>query len=213
MLGPSSKDGTRESGDSVACDGRVGRPTVGTTETVVPIVETVSTVGGDERHGGSTIAAAPTVARLPPRTQPTRGNAPSRNRTEEVATTEPPSQRRKTKSTTPCCDCTRHSTCTSLGAKSRPGCACLLARRKCSGCACFRQCRNKRPMLPVKANDRQSGSTLRAYFPSSQAAETDLTGGLLTQPPDAPGTATNRTVAAPPPRATTTTTAPSPGCH
>ena len=183
MLGPSSKDGTRESGDSVACDGRVGRPTVGTTETVVPIVETVSTVGGDERHGGSTIAAAPTAARLPPRTQPTRGNGPSRNRTEEVATTEPPSQRRKTKSTTPCCDCTRHSTCTSLGAKSRPGCACLLARRKCSGCACFRQCRNKRPNIPEAANDRQLGSTLRAYFPSSQAAETDSTGGLLTQPP------------------------------
>jgi hypothetical protein len=62
MLGSSSKDGTRESGDSVACDGRVGRPTVGTTETIVPVVETVSTVGGDDRHGGSTIAAAPTVA-------------------------------------------------------------------------------------------------------------------------------------------------------
>jgi hypothetical protein len=216
MLGPSSKDGTRESGDSVVCDGRVGRPTVGTTETAVPIVKTVSTVGGAKRHSGSTIAAAPTAARLTPRTKPTRGNALSRNRTEEVATTEPPSQKRKTKSTTTCCDCTRPSTCTSLGAKSRPGCACLLARKKCFGCACFRQCQNKRTMLPEAANDRQTGSTLRAYFPSSQAAETDLTGGLLTQPPlpdgnDAPGTATDRTVAAPSPRATTTTTAPSQG--
>jgi hypothetical protein len=183
MLGPSSKDGIWESGASVTCDGRVGRPTVGTTETVVPIVETVLTVGDDERYGGSTIAAAPTVARPPPHTQPTRENAPSRNRTEEVATTEPPSKSRKTKSTTTCCDCTRHSTCTSLGAKSRPGCACLLARRNCSGCACFRQCRNKRPNLPEAANDRQLGSTLRAYFPSSQAADTGSTGGLLTQPP------------------------------
>jgi hypothetical protein len=77
-------------------------------------------------------------------------------------------------------DCTRHSTCTSLGAKGRPGCACLLARRKCSGCACFRQCRNKRPNIPETANDRHLGLTLRAYFPSSQAAETDSTGGLLT---------------------------------
>jgi hypothetical protein len=216
MLGPSSKDGTRESGDSVACAGRVGRPTVGTTETVVPIVGIVSTVGGDKRHGGSTIAAAPTVARPPPRTKPMRESAPSRNRTEEVATTAPPAQRRKTKSTTTCCDCTRHSTCTSVGAKSRPGCACLLARRKCSGCAFFRQCQNKRPNLPEAANNRHSGSTLRAYFPSSQAAETDSTGGLLTQPPlpdgnDAPGTATDRTDAAPLPRATTTTAAPSQG--
>jgi hypothetical protein len=109
-------------------------------------------------------------------------------------------------------DCTRHSTCTSLGAKGRPGCACLLARRKCSGCACFRQCRNKRPNIPETANDRHLGSTLRAFFPSSQAAETDSTGGLLTQPPipdgnPAPGTATDRTVAAPSPRALMTTAA------
>jgi hypothetical protein len=53
----------------------------------------------------------------------------------------------------------------------------------CSGCACFWQCRNKRPNIPETANDQHLGSTLRAYFPSSQTAETDLTRGLLTQPP------------------------------
>jgi hypothetical protein len=71
-------------------------------------------------------------------------------------------------------------------------------------------------MLLEASNDRQLGSTLRAYFPSSQAAATDSTGGLLTQPSlpngnDAPGTATDRTVAAPSLRATATTTAPSQG--
>ena len=186
MLGPSSKDGTQESGDSGVSDGRVSRPMVGTTETVVPVVETVSTVDDNERHGGLNVAAAPAAARPPPRTQATREIIPSRTRTKEVATTEPPRQRRKTKSTTPCCDCTRHSTCTSLGAKGRPGCACLLAKRKCSGCACFRRCRNKRSLLPKAAADRQTGSTLRAYFPS-QAADANPAGDLLTQPPDPQG--------------------------
>jgi hypothetical protein len=70
-------------------------------------------------------------------------------------------------------------------------------------------------MLPEAACDRQSGSTMQAYFPS-QAADADSSQGLLTQPPnsqdnDTPESTTDLTEAAPRPAPTLTTTGPSQG--
>ena len=44
----------------------------------------------------------------------------------------------------PCCDCSRHSTCclTKDTLRSR-ACSCKQAGRPCTSCTCFRQCRNK----------------------------------------------------------------------
>lgn len=84
-----------------------------------------------------------------------------------------------------CCDCTRHSTCTSTGAKGKPGCACRLAGRKCGHCACQRQCRNQRPALPA------SGVTIASFFnapapPPTPPATHTSPDPLL--PPTAPAT-------------------------
>ena len=68
---------------------------------------------------------------------------------EEGISTSPsrrePSRQRQRKTHRVCCDCTRHATCISMGDKgnNRPGCACRMAGRKCSSCACFARCRNK----------------------------------------------------------------------
>jgi hypothetical protein len=156
MAGPSSKDGTWPRGQRVTSDGQGRRNTAETAGTVVHIIDNNN---GADCHGRDS-AAAPNQ---PPSTNPTRGPTPRRNHTKESAATGPPKQRRKTTTTTQCCECTRHSTCTSLGAKGRPGCACLLAGRKCSGCACFWQCRNNRILLPESTLDRNP-SSLRAFF-------------------------------------------------
>jgi hypothetical protein len=111
------------------------------TETVARVVDNND---GADRYGRDDA----TARNNPPSTNPMRAKTPRRGRTKELAAAGPPTTRRKTTTTTECCKCTRHLTCTSLGAKGRPGCACLLAGRKCSRCACYRQCRNKRVLLP-----------------------------------------------------------------
>jgi hypothetical protein len=147
MAGPLSKDGNWPRGQRVTGDGQGRRNTAEMADTAVRIVHNNN---GADRHGRDS-AAAPNQ---PPSTNPTRGPTPRRNRTKELAATRPLKQWRKTTTMTQCCECTRHSTCTSLGAKGRPGCACLLAGRKCSGCTCFWQCQNKRILLPESTSDR-----------------------------------------------------------
>ena len=49
-----------------------------------------------------------------------------------------------------CCDCSRRSTCSLTRPRDRsPACACKLAHRPCTSCACSLHCRNKRPTLPT----------------------------------------------------------------
>ena len=45
-----------------------------------------------------------------------------------------------------CCNCTRHSTCLTLGLSAR-ACYCRNARFQCMDCVCWRQCKNRGAFL------------------------------------------------------------------
>ena len=72
---------------------------------------------------------------------------------------EPPSSRRR-HAVHRCCDCSRSSTC----AMSRPtarsvACPCKVDNKRCTSCACYKNCQNKRASLPTPTT-----ATLRGFF-------------------------------------------------
>jgi hypothetical protein len=129
--------------------------------------------------------AVGTTVRLPSSTNPTQEPIPARNRTEETQAFGPPQRQRKTRATKKCCNCARNATCQSKAPRGHLKCSCLLPGRKCTDCACFWQCKNKRNMLPVAARDRINDSTLRAFFPPPAASANPT--GDLSQPPASHG--------------------------
>jgi hypothetical protein len=67
---------------------------------------------------------------------------------DDGSTREPPTRRQR-RDLHRCCDCFRSSTC----ALSRPtarslACLCRVANIRCTSCACFNSCQNKRALLP-----------------------------------------------------------------
>ena len=58
--------------------------------------------------------------------------------------------------TTPCCSCTRHSTCQTRSTAKRSGCACRDAGRTCTNCTASDNCCNRKKV--------QAAGTLVAFF-------------------------------------------------
>jgi hypothetical protein len=121
----------------------------------------------------------------------------------------PPSRRRRI-DVSPCCNCSRNSTCQAPPMGNKSGCECKAAGRRCISCACLRNCRNKQSRIttatgrgslffsrappglvspPVLPSPSQG---LRQTTATSLAEETPPT----TQPPvDTPGAVTRRNAA------------------
>ena len=57
-----------------------------------------------------------------------------------------------------CCNCTRHSTCLTLGLSAR-ACYCRNAQFQCTDCVCWRQCKNRGAFL-----SRTPGEGLLGHF-------------------------------------------------
>ena len=167
---PSTKDGAGL-GNVCAADLMEGSASAASQDIVVR-----SDNSDRERHGCTATARAPTS------TNNTRGTSPRRNRTEDTVAAEPPTKHRKTSRTSACCNCSRHSTCSSHGRQGRPGCPCLLARRKCFDCLCFRQCRNKHNLLPALTSAQTTESLVLAFFPRACSTDPTTYGPLTTQP-------------------------------
>ena len=141
---------------------------------------------GAERHGRKTPGTSATRAARSQKT-PSQGSNNSRGPRSSAGTTTTttPATATKTKDArrspedsddsavpkrrclalTPCCGCTRFSTC-AVGTRGKgSGCDCIDAGRQCSSCACFANCRNKTaPKLPATTG------TLRSFFRKSSQA-------------------------------------------
>ena len=207
MAGPTTNVGTPVVNGSCVAHGRRGGASAGPTEAV-------GRVDNDDNIVVGAVAVCSVVdqtTRQPSSTNPTREPIPARNRTEVSQATQPPRRRQKTKTTTKCCGCARNSTCQSKGERGRIGCSCLLEGRKCTDCACFRQCKNKRILLPPAASDRRDASTLRSFF-QPLAASANPTGDHSPPPPSqgnqAPATAPGTTAGAAPSATTAPAAAP-----
>ena len=59
---------------------------------------------------------------------------------------EPPARRRRI-DVSPCCTCSRNSTCQQAPTANKQGCECKVAGRRCILCVCLRNCRNKQPRI------------------------------------------------------------------
>ncbi|OEU05815.1 hypothetical protein FRACYDRAFT_258026 [Fragilariopsis cylindrus CCMP1102] len=59
---------------------------------------------------------------------------------------EPPARRRRI-DVSPCCTCSRNSTCQQAPTDNKQGCKCKAAGCRCISCLCLRNCRNKQPRI------------------------------------------------------------------
>jgi hypothetical protein len=97
------------------------------------------TITTDRAHGGISTESTETARRASGGAHNARRSRDN-NDNDEV---NPRPSSRPRHAAGPCCDCTRHSTCTTKQSASKAGCACRSANRRCVSCACFGKCRNK----------------------------------------------------------------------
>jgi hypothetical protein len=163
------------------------------------------TAGSAARHGRSALAANRSASRV---------RSPSRATVDAPTepTAEPPAQRQRL-AVGACCDCTRFSTCQSMGTNNRHGCPCRIAGRKCVSCACWRQCRNKALLGGDSAATAGPQKALTAFFGKSETTATTettttttTTTGAHDNPPLAPNAAAKATPPLPQPTGTMTPT-------
>ena len=111
------------------------------------------------------------------RRQPTRDN--SHIDDDDGSTREPP-LRRQRHVLERCCDCSRSSTCAQARPTARSAaCPCRVANKRCTSCACFNNCQNKRAPLPTPTT-----ATLRCFFTSPSATATsEPTPAIESAPP------------------------------
>ena len=76
----------------------------------------------------------------------------------------------------PCCSCTRHSTCSTLGPSARE-CECRKAGLQCTGCYCWGRCKNRGRLLPSPTTMRG----LLGHFP--RGADPPANNQRATTPP------------------------------
>ena len=120
----------------------------------------------------------PRSAAVPSGTAPAR-TAPARRTSRDVSfngeddgSTQEPPTRRPRNVLTRCCDCSRSSTCALSKPTARSqACPCRVANKRCTSCACFAHCQNKRAPLPPPTT-----ATLRCFFTApSMATAPDAT--------------------------------------
>ena len=97
-----------------------------------------------------------------------RDNSPSNDDNNSSCSDDgiaPPPPQRQRLAQTACCECSRFSRCVKGTAQgSSPACACVVASRKCTSCACFnRGCQRK--LLPITATT----GTLHSFFARGRA--------------------------------------------
>ena len=106
---------------------------------------------------------------------------------------EPP-MRRQRQVLRRCCDCSRSSTCALSKPTARSlACPCRVANQRCTSCACFGNCQNKREPLPTTT------ATLRCFFAAPNAnATTDQPPAAIPDPLPAPTPDATELLPAPP---------------
>ena len=83
-----------------------------------------------------------------------------------------------------CCACSRRATCSLTKLKGKaPACACKLANRSCTSCACLSHCKNTRAILPLVSPAPLLLVTGRATRPIIPAAPASVTHHSPVVPP------------------------------